>query len=87
MAELTPGHPRIFGWESAHRDDHRRVSRKRLQLAADLLLFGLVPVAAPVVYWSSGSVGIAPMTLSVLETALITVEAVQIVLYADLNRP
>lgn len=34
LAGLVPDPPRIFGWETAHRDDHRRISRKRLQLAA-----------------------------------------------------
>jgi hypothetical protein len=84
---LTPGRPAVFGWERAHRDDHRRISRKRLQLAADLLLFSVAPIAALIVYWSAEPVRAVLLAVSVTEVALIAVLAVQIVLYADLRRP
>lgn len=87
LALLTPGRPAVFGWERAHRDDHRRISRKRLQLAADLLLFSVAPIAALVVYWVSEPVRAVLLAVSVAEVALIAVLAVQIVLYADLHRP
>lgn len=79
--------PPVFGWERAHRDDGRRISRKRLQLAADLLLFTVAPIAALVVYWASEPVRAVLLAVSVAEVALITVLGVQIVLYADLHRP
>ncbi|WNE94697.1 hypothetical protein PS467_04760 [Streptomyces luomodiensis] len=83
----APGRPPVFGWERAHRDDGRRVSRKRLQLAADLLLFGVAPIAALTVYWTSEPVRAVLLAVSVAEVALVAVLAVQIVLYADLRRP
>jgi hypothetical protein len=87
LADLAPGRPRVFGWETAHRDDRRRISRKRLQLAADLLLFSVAPIADLIVYWCSEPVRAVLMTVSVAEVALVAVLAVQIVLYADLHRP
>ncbi|MER6139973.1 hypothetical protein ABT174_07925 [Streptomyces sparsogenes] len=87
LTALVPERPRVFGWETAHRDDHRRISRKRLQLAADLLLFTVAPVAALVVYWTSGPARWPLMGVSVAETLLIAVLAAQIVVYADLHRP
>ncbi len=87
LTALAPGRPPVFGWERAHRDDGRRVSRKRLQLAADLLLFTVAPIAALIVYWVSEPVRAVLLAVSVAEVALVVVLAVQIVLYADLHRP
>ncbi|QKV91083.1 hypothetical protein HUT19_04465 [Streptomyces sp. NA02950] len=87
LAALAPGATRVFGWETAHRDDHRRVSRKRLQLAADLLLFSVAPIAALIVCWSAEPLPAWLLTVSVAEVALVAVVTVQIVRYADLRRP
>ncbi|WFB11920.1 hypothetical protein LRS74_30765 [Streptomyces sp. LX-29] len=88
LATLAGGQPRgVFGWETAHRSDRRRVSRKRLQLAVDLLIFCAAPAASLIVYWVQGPVNPALFTLSVLEVALIVLLGVQIALYADLRGP
>ncbi|MDT0546423.1 MULTISPECIES: hypothetical protein [Streptomyces] len=87
LSALVPDRPRVFGWETAHRDDRRRISRKRLQLAADLLLFSVAPVAALIVYWTSGRIEGPLVAISVAESLLIAVLTVQIVVYADLHRP
>ncbi|MFC9225465.1 hypothetical protein ACFT8W_32880 [Streptomyces hygroscopicus] len=87
LGTLAPVRPPVFGWERAHRDDGRRISRKRLQLAADLLLFTVAPIAALIVYWTSEPVRAVLLAVSVAEVALIGVLAAQIVLYADLRRP
>ncbi|MCQ8827959.1 hypothetical protein [Streptomyces malaysiensis] len=87
LTALVPGRPAVFGWERAHRDDGRRISRKRLQLAADLLLFTVAPTAALIVYWTTEPVRAVLLAVSVAEVVLISVLAVQIVLYADLRRP
>lgn len=67
LAELacTDG---IFRWETAHRGDTRRASRKVIQCSVDLLAFGVVPLAGLVVYWVGGQVaGPGLLVLSVVE--------------------
>lgn len=86
VAALVPGVPEPFGWETAHRSDHRRIARKYLQLSADLVLFCGVPLAALVVCWSTASLPWPVLAVSLAETAATLVLAVQIIQYADLRR-
>ncbi|MBH5333614.1 hypothetical protein IHE55_01840 [Streptomyces pactum] len=86
-ALAVPPRGQVFGWETAHRSDRRRVSRKRLQLGVDLLLFCAAPLAALTVYWSKGPAGAVLFTVSLAETALVAVLGAQITRYADLRRP
>ncbi|RKN12912.1 hypothetical protein [Streptomyces radicis] len=88
LAELSGGHepPKVFGWEVRHRADDRRTTRKRLQLAVDLLTFCLAPIAALVVFWSSGAGPLSLLLVSLGELAAITVLGWQIVTYADTTR-
>ncbi|PWK65224.1 hypothetical protein BCL76_113211 [Streptomyces sp. CG 926] len=74
----------VFGWEAAHRDDPRRRSRKRLQLAVDLLCFCGPPIGAVAVYWSAGHTAPALVAVSVAEVLATVLLAWQIVAYADL---
>lgn len=74
----------VFGWETAHRGDGRRVWRKRMQLAADLIAFVLTPAAAVLTYLLSGPLIATLVVVAVLEAAATAVLGVQIVLYADL---
>lgn len=74
----------VFGWETAHRSDTRRKTRKRLQLAADLTAFCVAPVAAIVVYWVNGPWRPAFLAVSAAEAVALVVLAWQVVLYADL---
>jgi hypothetical protein len=76
---------RVFGWEVAHRSDRRRVSRKWLQLAVDLLTFCVAPTAAVVVFWTAGEVPGPLLAVSLAEVATIAILAWQIVSYADLS--
>jgi hypothetical protein len=76
----------VFGWETAHRSDYHRVSRKYLQLAVDLLTFCGAPFVAVVVYWSQRSDSDVLMTLSVVELVAVAVLGAQMVTYADLRR-
>ncbi|WP_330338020.1 hypothetical protein [Streptomyces sp. NBC_00557] len=75
----------IFGWETVHRSDRRRTSRKWLQFAVDLLTFCGTSMAAVVVFWAMGPVEVALLTVSLAEVAGIIVLAVQIALYAELR--
>jgi fatty acid desaturase len=84
-AELPPNTP-VFGWESFHRGDQRRRTRKALQLAVDLAMFCLAPAAALVVFWASGSWTVVYMAISVVESLAILGLAMHLVLYADLAR-
>ncbi|TDD02000.1 hypothetical protein [Nonomuraea diastatica] len=83
LATPTP----LFGWEHAHRRDRRRLSRKRLQLGADLTAFCLPPLAALTVLWTTGPHPPAVLAISLAELAAVAVLATQIIRYADLTHP
>ncbi|MEU6664204.1 hypothetical protein [Streptomyces sp. NPDC046821] len=86
LAELTSNQATAFGWESAHRRDVHRRSRKRFQLAVDLMTFCGAPLAALVVYWLLGPVRWPLLVVSLAETAVVIGLAVQVVRYAELGR-
>ncbi|MEV0279592.1 hypothetical protein AB0I22_24805 [Streptomyces sp. NPDC050610] len=86
LAELTPDCPDVFGWESAHRSDAHRSSRKRIQLAVDLLAFCLIPLAALIVYWAFGPLNWPLVLASVAEAAAAVGLAQQLFRYADTSR-
>jgi len=71
-----------FGWETAHRADARRTSRKLLQTAVDLTAFCAVPLAALVVFWADGKGGGLLVALSVLEAFAVAGLGAQVVVYA-----
>ncbi|MET8446496.1 hypothetical protein [Streptomyces sp. NPDC005209] len=72
----------VFQWETAHRGDTRRFSRKVIQCVVDLLAFCVVPLSALVVYWSGGGDFAGLLFLSVIEALAVLGLAVHIVLYA-----
>ncbi|GHC55838.1 hypothetical protein [Streptomyces flavofungini] len=86
LAEVLDADEEILTWESAHRDDHRRGSRKALQLAVDLLAFTVSPLAALTAFWVNGHLTWPLLAVSGAETAAVGVLAWQIVGYADLGR-
>ncbi|MET7485619.1 hypothetical protein [Streptomyces sp. NPDC005538] len=73
-----------FAWETAHRSDSRRRSRKVIQCAVDLLAFCVVPFAGLVVYWAAGagdsSSGL--LVLSVVEALIVVGLGHQVLSYA-----
>lgn len=73
---------RAFTWETAHRSDPRRRSRKAIQGGIDLLAFCVVPLAALVVYWAAGQTNPGLLALSVVEALTVSGLAAQVVLYA-----
>ncbi|OEV10559.1 hypothetical protein [Streptomyces nanshensis] len=82
----TPRHAAsLLDWETTHRGDRRRISRKWLQLSADLLLFAIAPLAALTVYWATGPLNVWLLVASVGEVLTVLVLSVQIVVYADLR--
>jgi hypothetical protein len=72
-----------FRWETAHRGDSRRVSRKVIQCGVDLLAFCVVPLAGLIVYWGGGQVGPGLLVLSVFEALAAVGLGVQVVVYAQ----
>lgn len=86
LKELTLERAEVFGWESAHRRDTNRRSRKRLQLAVDLLTFCGAPLAALSVYWLLGPLLWPLLLVSAAETAMVASLAIQVVRYAELGR-
>ncbi|GAA4787652.1 hypothetical protein [Streptomyces ziwulingensis] len=83
---LTPERLEVFGWESAHRRDAHRRSRKRIQLAVDLLTFCVAPLAALAVHLLLGPRHWPLLLISAAETAMLAGLAAQTVRYADLGR-
>ncbi|MFE9688027.1 hypothetical protein [Streptomyces sp. NPDC006285] len=85
LAAVAGTNDEVFGWETAHREDARRVWRKRMQLAADLIAFVVMPAAAILIYLLVGTLTAQLVVVSALETVAIIVLGAQIVLYADLS--
>ncbi|MFG2572223.1 hypothetical protein [Streptomyces sp. NPDC048481] len=81
LAELA-GTDAAFRWETYHRGDARRVSRKIVQCVVDLLAFCVVPLAALAVYWCGGQVTTGLLVLSFAEAAAVTGLGVFVVRYA-----
>ncbi|MEU6355464.1 hypothetical protein ABZ896_40155 [Streptomyces sp. NPDC047072] len=71
-----------FAWETGHRGDPRRRSRKAIQLVVDLSAFCVVPLAALVVFWADVDGGGALVAVSVLEALAVVGLASQVVWYA-----
>jgi hypothetical protein len=77
----------IFGWETAHRADERRMSRKRLQLVVDELVFVLPGLIAIMMFWINAPAILLPLRwVAVLEGILLVVLGAQIYIYADLAK-
>ncbi|MEU5869588.1 hypothetical protein ABZ815_51085 [Nonomuraea sp. NPDC047529] len=74
----------MFEWETEHRTDRRRISRRWLQLAVNLASFCLPPLAALIVVWAAGPHAPAVLALSTLEASALAVLAFQITRYAEL---
>ncbi len=77
----------IFGWETAHRSDERRISRKILQLVTDELVFVLPGFVAILMFWINAPAILSPLKwVAVVEAILLVVLGAQIFSYADLKR-
>lgn len=88
LAELADAEAtEVFRWETAHRQDTRRLSRKAVQLVVDLLAFCVVPASGLVVYWAAGGASAGLVSLSLLEALAVGGLGLYIVLYAVPLRP
>ncbi|MFI5527291.1 hypothetical protein ACIA8O_01920 [Kitasatospora sp. NPDC051853] len=84
LGNLSGGQVAVFGWETAHRGDAHRRSRKRFQLGVDLLTFCGAPAAAVVVQWVVARGHTSLYVLSGVELLAVGLLAWQIVRYSDL---
>ncbi|WP_431914905.1 hypothetical protein [Nonomuraea jabiensis] len=77
----------VFKWESYHREDPHRPSRKRLQLAVDLVAFCAPSLTALALLWLLGPHTPLVQIGSAAALAAVTILATQIIRYADVAGP
>jgi len=73
---------RAFAWETAHRADARRRTRKAVQCAVDLLAFCVVPLAGLAIYWGAGQTSPGLLVVSVVEALGLVGLGAQVIAYA-----
>lgn len=77
----------LFGWEIAHRSDHRRSSRKIKQLVIDELTFVFSGIIALIAFWELvPNASVAVYILSGVEFILLLALGWEIIDYADLAK-
>lgn len=87
LPEKSPEIEQIFGWEIAHRDDHRRKRRKIQQLIIDEITFVLSGIAALIGFYVKGATASYSLQLVCgFELILLVILGVEIVIYADLDK-
>ncbi len=86
LASLVDTSAPVFQWETEHRSDSRRRTRKILQLLVDQSVFCLSPLAALIIYATDGEHRIPLVAVAVVEAVAVGVLSVQIIRYMDLRR-
>jgi hypothetical protein len=77
----------VFKWENYHREDPHRPSRKRLQLAVDLVAFCAPSLTALTLLWLLGPHTPLVRIGSAAALAAVMILATQIIRYADVAGP
>ncbi|MEU4656838.1 hypothetical protein AB0G32_23385 [Streptomyces sp. NPDC023723] len=83
LAELSDTRSAVFGWETYHRDDVRRTTRKRLQAAVDLFTYLALPMICVTAYWCSPTVRPLLLLISLAQTLTLAVLGWQFLRYAE----
>ncbi|GAA0899347.1 MULTISPECIES: hypothetical protein [Streptomyces violaceusniger group] len=83
LAEVTNVEEPLFGWETYHRSDDRRISRKTTQTVVDLLAFLVTPFAALITFWCHSMDSALLVAVSILEAAGLIVLGVLFLQYAE----
>jgi hypothetical protein len=80
--------PDVFGWETAHRTDARRISRKYTQLAIDVFAFVVPGFAAIWMFWVNATTAdlLSLRWIAIVEGILLMALGIQIYIYADLKK-
>jgi hypothetical protein len=86
MKSLLSASEDLFGWETGHRSDEQRQTRKYTQLIIDLLAFVLPGMIASGAFLTFYETNVGLRLLAAAEILLLFVLAWQIVVYADLAR-
>ncbi|MFS4095895.1 hypothetical protein [Streptomyces sp. AF1A] len=73
----------LFGWETFHRSDSKRMSRKVTQTVVDLTTFLGAPLGALIVFWGYSSGNPMLIGASILESAALGGLGVQFLRYAE----
>ncbi|MEV0958841.1 hypothetical protein AB0I97_23785 [Streptomyces sp. NPDC049951] len=72
-----------FGWETYHRSDSKRASRKITQAVIDLTAFVAIPFAALIVFWLYGTTNALLVSSSVFETLMLATLGGQFLWYSE----
>uniref|UniRef100_UPI003F4987D5 hypothetical protein n=1 Tax=Streptomyces chartreusis TaxID=1969 RepID=UPI003F4987D5 len=83
LAELSGSHGAVFGWETYHRDDASRTTRKRLQIAVDLFTYLALPMICLTAFWCSPTVQPLLMIASLAQTMALAVLGWQFVRHTE----
>ncbi|MGM7442606.1 hypothetical protein [Streptomyces tunisiensis] len=83
LASATGTGDSLFGWETFHRSDARRISRKVTQTVVDLTTFLVTPFAALIAFWCYSTGSALLTTVSILEAATLVGLGVQFLRYAE----
>lgn len=83
LAQLSDAPGAVFGWETYHRNDATRTTRKRLQTAVDLLTHVALPMICVTAFWCSPAVQPLLVIASLAQTAGLTVLGWQFLRYAE----
>ncbi|CAL9549461.1 hypothetical protein [Streptomyces sp. enrichment culture] len=83
LAELSGADGAVFGWETYHRGDASRTTRKRLQTAVDLFTYLVLPMVSVTAFWCSAEVGTLLVTVSLVQTLALAVLGWQFLRYAE----
>ncbi|MFE6727866.1 hypothetical protein ACFVAM_23385 [Streptomyces californicus] len=84
LTELVSAPRPVFGWETYHRHDTGRSSRKRLQTAVDLCTYLLIPAACVTVFLCSSAPPPPLIAVATAQLAALGVLGWQFLRYADL---
>ncbi|GAA1629737.1 hypothetical protein [Actinoplanes couchii] len=86
LSAVTHSDHQLFGWDSCHRDDRRRHTRKVIQLGVDLLVFCIPAFTGIALRILRDDVSLWAAGVLTTEITLVLILAFQIVTTADLNR-
>jgi hypothetical protein len=83
LTALSAAPAPLFGWETYHRGDPWRVSRKLAQTLVDLLAFLAVPAIALIAFWLYSPLNPLLLCVSIAEAAVLCLFAAQFLRYTD----
>ncbi|MFJ5805959.1 hypothetical protein [Streptomyces sp. NPDC093093] len=83
LGELTAARSTVFGWETYHRADASRTTRKRLQTAVDLLTYLALPMICMTAFWRSPAAQTPLVIVSLAQMLALAVLGWQFLRYAE----